>query len=316
MKVSVIIPFYDLERYARACLDSVLAAVKGREDRVEVICVDDGSTDSTPRILDEYASRYPFVKAVHKPNGGEGSARNAGLAAASGEWVTFADGDDRWSDDYLEVAESAIARHPGAEVFGFALESFGDGTEPGRHIGRAGASEREFDVSASVPSDVVVRLGLTPAFFRRSVVAGLSFSPLPLGADRLFVSECLLTARRIVISDAVIYDYRTRAGSTSNVSWDARKIRSMIDCVDGVFRNFTASGRRLERGGAVYLAHALLGWAAKYTSRLADGGEREEVSRRLAEAVRAMDPRRLPVFWRLRRRMYLMSHSKPRIEDR
>lgn len=315
MKVSVIIPFYDLERYARACLDSVLAAVKGREDRVEVICVDDGSTDSTPGILDEYASRYPFVKTVHKPNGGEGSARNAGLAAATGDWITFIDGDDCCRVDYLAVVESTIARHPGAEVFGFSLAAFKDGTEPDRSIGGR-VAEREFDVTENVPGDVVVRLGLTPSFFRRSVVAGLSFSPLPLGADRLFVSECLLTARRIVISDAVIYDYRTRAGSTSNVSWDARKIRSMIDCVDGVFRNFTAAGRRLERGGAVYLAHALLGWAAKYTSRLADGGEREEASRRLAEAVRAMDPKRLPVFWRLRRRMYLMSHSKPRIEDR
>lgn len=315
MNISVIIPFYDLERYARECLDSVLTAVKGREERVEVICVDDGSTDSTPRILDEYAARHPFIKAIHQPNGGEGSARNAGLAAASGEWITFADGDDRWNDDYLEVAESAIVRHPDAEVFGFALEAFKDGTEPGRHADRASVSEREFDVSASVPADVVVRLGLTPAFFRRSVVAGLSFSPLPLGADRLFVSECLLTARRIVISDAVIYDYRARAGSTSNVSWNARKIRSMIDCVDGAFRNFTASGRRLERGGAVYLAHALLGWAAKYTARLADRREREDVSRRLSEAVRALDPRQLPLRYRLRRRIHLALNSRSRTEE-
>lgn len=314
MKISVIIPFYNLERYARPCLDSVLAAAKGREDRVEVICVDDGSTDSTPRILDEYAARHPFVRTIRKPNGGEGSARNAGLAVATGEWITFLDGDDCWHDDYLAVAESTIARHPDAEIIGFALMPFKDGSALVRST-RGEALEREFDVSATVPDDVVVRLGLMPALLRRAAVRNVEFSALPLGADRLYVSECLLTVRRVVLSDAVIYHYRTRGGSMSNVFWDARKIGSMIDCVEGTFRNFTSSGRRLGRGGAAYLAHALLGWAAKYTARLADGREREAVSRRLAEAIRGLDPRQLPFRYRLRRRIHLALNSKPRNGD-
>lgn len=311
MKISVIIPFYDLERYARPCMDSVLAAARGREDRVEVICVDDGSADSTPRILDEYAARHPFVRTIHKPNGGEGSARNAGLAAATGEWITFLDGDDCWHDDYLAVAEAAISRHPDAEIIGFALAPFKDGSAPARRA-RGEASERKFDVSETVPDDVVIRLGLTPALLRRTAVRGVEFSALPLGADRLYVSECLLTVRRVVLSDAVVYDYRTRGGSMSNIFWDARKIVSMIDCVAGTFANFTSSGRRLGRGGAAYLAHALLGWAAKYTARLVDGRERLAVSRRLAEAIRGLDPRQLPFRWRLRRLIHLALNSKTR----
>lgn len=314
MNISVIIPFYNLEHYARACLDSVLAAVKGREERVEVICVDDGSTDATPSILDEYASRHPFVKVIHQANGGEGSARNTGLAAATGEWVTFADGDDCWHDDYLAVAEAAVARHPDAELIGFAFATFRDGSVPVR-TACGKVSEREFDIASTVSDEVVIRLGLTPSLLRRTAVRGVSFTALPLGADRLYISECLRTVRRVVLSEAVIYDYRTRDGSTSNIAWNARKIVSMIDCVSGAFANFTVSGRRLGRGGAAYLAHALLGWAAKYTARLPDRRERAAVSRRLAAAVRSLDPRQLPLGYRLRRRIHLALNSRSGTEE-
>ena len=93
MKVSVIIPVYNVERYLARCLDSVLAAT-GRmaaEDTAEIICVNDGSTDGSAAILDRYADR---VRIVAKLNGGLGSARNAGLEVMTGDYVTFVDSDD------------------------------------------------------------------------------------------------------------------------------------------------------------------------------------------------------------------------------
>lgn len=314
MKVSVIIPFYDLERYARECLDSVLAAVKGREDRVEVICVDDGSTDSTPGILDEYASRYPFVKAVHKPNGGEGSARNAGLAAASGEWITFLDGDDLWLVPVLSEFFSAGMRHPDVDIIGFRYLPFDDGAAVPAPL--VSSSETVYDVCREIPTAAIVDLGVFPTFFRRKKFAGILFTRLPLGADRLYVAECLARADRIVMSASAVHGYRVRADSMAHSVWNERKLVSMIDFIVGSLNALHAVGKRIERGGIVYLAHALLGWAAKYTARLADGRERKAVSRRLAEAIRGLDSRQLPLAYRLRRRMYLMSHSKPRIEDR
>lgn len=90
-KISVIIPVYRVEATLARCVGSVLG--QGVE-AMEVILVDDGSPDLCPRLCDEWAARDGRVKVVHKPNGGLSDARNAGLAVATGELVTFVDSDD------------------------------------------------------------------------------------------------------------------------------------------------------------------------------------------------------------------------------
>lgn len=104
MKVSVIIPIYNVERFLVRCLDSVAAAARQFVEAegghaVEIICVDDGSTDNSPAILAEYVARQiksPRLtfKVVTKPNGGQGSARNLGLDHITGDYVMFVDADD------------------------------------------------------------------------------------------------------------------------------------------------------------------------------------------------------------------------------
>ena len=94
-KISVISAVYNLEKYLPRCLDSL---VNQTLQDIEIICVDDGSTDSAPKIIDEYAQKYPQkVKSFHKQNGGEFTTRNYGLERATGEYVTFID-----TDDYVE----------------------------------------------------------------------------------------------------------------------------------------------------------------------------------------------------------------------
>ena len=89
--ISVIVPVFNLEQYIVRCLDSLFAQTH-RE--LEVVAVDDGSSDDSPKILDEYAKKEPRLKVIHKPNGGVSSARNAGLEAATGDYIGFCDGDD------------------------------------------------------------------------------------------------------------------------------------------------------------------------------------------------------------------------------
>lgn len=95
MKISVIVPVYNVEKYLRRCLDSL---VNQTLSDYEVILVNDGSTDSSQEIIDEYVSKYPIIKAYKKENGGMSSARNMALDYASGEYIAFVD-----SDDYVEV---------------------------------------------------------------------------------------------------------------------------------------------------------------------------------------------------------------------
>lgn len=93
-KVSLIIPVYNVEKYLGKCLESCRNQTL---NDLEIICVDDGSTDSSGRILDEFAAEDSRVMVIHKENGGLSSARNAGLKVANGEWIMFLD-----SDDFLE----------------------------------------------------------------------------------------------------------------------------------------------------------------------------------------------------------------------
>ena len=120
--ISVIVPFYNLERYAGSCLDSVAAALDSSDGAcvsVEVLCVNDGSTDPTGAILDGYAAKDQRFHVIHKSNGGEGSARNVGLDAAKGAWVTFLDGDDVWLKNHIAVAAPVLAAHPDADIAAF-----------------------------------------------------------------------------------------------------------------------------------------------------------------------------------------------------
>ena len=91
IKVSVVIPVYNVERYLGECLDSVLTQSL---DAIEVVCVDDGSSDSSAQILRDYAGRDPRVVNIFQENSGQSAARNAGTAAARGEYVLYLDSDD------------------------------------------------------------------------------------------------------------------------------------------------------------------------------------------------------------------------------
>lgn len=98
--ISVVVPVYNVEKYLRECLDSILAQTY---QNIEVILVDDGSKDSSGVICDEYAQRHENFRVVHKENAGLGMARNTGLEYVNGEYVTFVDSDDYIAPELIET---------------------------------------------------------------------------------------------------------------------------------------------------------------------------------------------------------------------
>ncbi|WP_270312668.1 glycosyltransferase family 2 protein [Ligilactobacillus agilis] len=106
--VSVIIPVYNVEKYLRRCLDSVL---KQTYRQLEIILVDDGSTDSSGKIVDEYAKKDARIVVIHQENGGLSNARNHGIDIATGEYLTFIDSDDYVVEDYVEYLYNLLARN-------------------------------------------------------------------------------------------------------------------------------------------------------------------------------------------------------------
>lgn len=107
-KVSVIVPVYNDEKYLEECANS---ALKQTYKNIELILVDDGSTDSTPTLCEKLAREDKRVRVLHKENGGVGSSRNAGLAMASGDYVLFIDNDDFIDPDQIEVLYKLLKKN-------------------------------------------------------------------------------------------------------------------------------------------------------------------------------------------------------------
>ena len=107
--ISVIVPIYNVEKYLRHCVDSILAQTY---KDFELLLIDDGSPDGCPQICDDYAARDPRVRVIHKPNGGLISARNEGILAARGDYVCILDGDDWALENMLQFISDTAAKSP------------------------------------------------------------------------------------------------------------------------------------------------------------------------------------------------------------
>ena len=107
-KVSVIIPVYNDEKYLANCIESVQ---KQTYSNLEIIIVDDGSTDTTPKICEKYREDYANIRVLHKENGGIGSSRNAGLAMATGDYILFVDSDDWLEDNHIEELYNLLKKN-------------------------------------------------------------------------------------------------------------------------------------------------------------------------------------------------------------
>lgn len=123
--LSVIIPVYNVEKYLRNCIDSVL---NQNLTDFELILVDDGSPDNSGKICDEYAEKYAFVKVIHKENGGLSSARNEGIKNATGEYLIFMDSDDWWNEE-VSVKEmlDTVKANPETQMFLFTSFDYIEG---------------------------------------------------------------------------------------------------------------------------------------------------------------------------------------------
>lgn len=121
IKITVIIPAYNIESYIGECLDSIVGQTYRK---LEIIVVDDGSTDNTSSIVDSYATKDDRIKVIHKINGGLSSARNAGLDVATGDYISFIDGDDFVDIDLYESIVKVIDRNPLVEIVQFGYNVF------------------------------------------------------------------------------------------------------------------------------------------------------------------------------------------------
>ncbi len=216
--VSVIIPVYNVERYLAQCLDSVLGQTL---QDIEVICVDDGSTDGSPAILERYARQDGRVRVLYQKNQYAGVARNRGLAAAQGDYVIFLDSDDFFAPEMLERTTQA-AQERNADIVIFGGVRYDDRTQTVTKKGDFLHRDLLPAEPVFAPVDVSNTLFslVTPApwcrlYARRFLLAtGLQFQALPNSNDVYFTLSSMALAERITAVDADFIYYRTnRVGS-------------------------------------------------------------------------------------------------------
>jgi len=131
MKISVIIPVYNTEEYLQQCVRSVLSQIY---TDIEIILVDDGSTDTSGTICDNFAEKDSRVIVIHKVNGGLSDARNIGIEAATGEYGIMIDSDDYWSSDNVVSTLVERARLTHADVISFAYDKYEEVTRKRYHM--------------------------------------------------------------------------------------------------------------------------------------------------------------------------------------
>lgn len=218
--VSVIIPVYNAEKTLRECLDGVLGQTL---KELEIICVDDGSADGSAAILEEYRARDPRIRVLHQENSGAGTARNAGLEAASGEYLAFLDADDRFEKDMLQAAFSRC-RETGADLCAFAADSFDANTGETASYGAAFVARlvpetNPFDPASPEARDHVLQMfnGVPwSKLFRAGFIreTGLRFQPLRTTNDAFFVYSALCKARKIVTMNRILVHRRKNDASS------------------------------------------------------------------------------------------------------
>ena len=220
-EISVIIPVYNIQQHLRECLDSVLGQ---SYPHLQVICVDDGSTDESPAILAEYAQKDPRVQVIRQQNAGPGAARNTGLEAATGEYVIFLDSDDWFEPDFLEKMVDTAVRE-GADVAICRAVEFD--TNSGRELPSEWMMKKQYlpGKLAFDPQEMADHLfqftyGMPwDKFYRRELLtsSGIRYPALKNSEDLAFVYPTLLAAKRIAVVDEVLIHHRiNRMASVSN----------------------------------------------------------------------------------------------------
>lgn len=232
--ISVIVPVYKVENYLRQCLDSLAAQTL---DDIEIIIVDDGSPDGCPEICDEYAAKDARMKVVHKQNGGLLSARKAGVAASSGDYIGFVDGDDWVEPETFMNMHNAIIKYSPDMVLSDFLCDYGDCIEPSDQCFEEGFYDRARLESEIFPKMLFdgrfYRFGVNPNCWSKLVKRELiekNLSPVDerirMGEDAAFIYPCMLDSQSITCVKTPTYHYRITEQSMSN-AYD-EKLRDII----------------------------------------------------------------------------------------
>jgi len=271
MKVSFIVPIYNVEKYLRRCLDSILGQTF---NDWEAVCVNDGSKDACGEILKEYAARDERIVVVEQENGGLSDARNVGMAAAKGEFVVFVDSDDYIHPQTLEIAFSILGRS-GADIVSWYKDTSYRNTliirhflhldtisyKPSTYSRRYDASSVKYDFTQdvfSVATELTRQKEIVKPIkhcyvwrhlIRKDLLDGIKFEQGLLFEDFPWWCAVMLKNPKIAYTDLPLYFYYFNAESIDVATIRGKKVASWVKGMEITFNAyvFKANAHQMER---------------------------------------------------------------------
>lgn len=211
--ISVVVPFYNVEECVADCLDSL---INQTFESYEVVCIDDGSTDGTAQLLDDYASLYANVRVFHFENAGLSVARNRGVKLAQAELISFVDGDDFVSPYYLSALYKAYDNVPGRMVQAKSLKGpreelkksdWPDCPSSPNLVTLSGNDLKRSFLLGELPFAAWARLA------HRSLYIAVPFVPGVVYEDCMSMPDIIERLNEVAVLDQTIYAYIIREGS-------------------------------------------------------------------------------------------------------
>jgi len=243
--VSIIIPIYNVEKYLRRCLDSVIS-----QDYTnwEVLAINDGSTDSSPEICEEYAAKDSRIRVFHQSNTGVSIARNAALDHVKGDYIAFVDSDDSIRKDYLSSMLYLLEKHNADIVQCTSFEIYDneignsiiDGTEPAIVKEYTGTEFLNDFYNKELKCDNVVPWN---KLSKKKLWDDIKLPEHTLHDDEYISPHLLKKADKVVTTSQKLYNYTVREGSimhTFNRDYQIRKLFDYIQIVEDRFNSFNS----------------------------------------------------------------------------
>ena len=254
-KITVIVPVYNVENYLNKCLDSL---INQTYKNLEIIVINDGSTDNSGKICQEYAQKDNRIIYIEKENGGQSEARNMGLDRMTGSYVTFVDSDDWVELDYVEILYKKITEYQ-ADI---AVGNYYSFNEFERmyyfHIFGNSYYEKVYDnvsifenfyESEHMKNFALICVG--GKLYKSDLFRELRFEVGKLGEDGYLNQKIYLLAEKTIYLNAGLYAYRQREGSSSR-SWTEKWMHALVDEMSERITLLASLGYPLDKHLAVY----------------------------------------------------------------
>lgn len=223
--ISIIVPVYNVDLYLRDCLDSI---VNQTYRNIEIIIVDDGSSDNSGAICDEYGSRDNRIKVIHQANSGVSEARNVGLDIAIGDYILFVDSDD-WIDK--EVCETVLelAIEQNADIVCFGQKEYHlSGNVEVFAVNKPCEIEKTELIKQLVYEYGVIRTGMINKFYSSNLFRNIRFPKGRTYEDVSVFSHVVHLSHKIYVTNAVFHNYIVHEGSIMSDRFQKKGIQEII----------------------------------------------------------------------------------------